>query len=187
MPRKQRELRPNASPNDEAGCYVEYEERMGNIAREKQAIAALFNRYEKLGVHTQAIKHAYIMVHKKDAQELHRQRTATMARLGIIEWDADGQGSFLKGVTIEAPSGDAAVKLALGRAKAAGYNDGLAGAKVGSCPHPAGSEEFVVWRDGWEQGHADRLEKDPDADKPKPAKGGSGRGRRKRSQPEVTP
>jgi len=183
MPRKQRELRPNASANDEAGCYVEYEERMGNIAREKQAIAALFNRYEKLGVHTQAIKHAYIMSHKEDAQELHRQRTATMARLGIIEWEADGQGSFLKGVTIEAPTGETAQKLALGRAKAAGYNDGLAGAKIASCPHAAGSEEFVIWRDGWTEGHEDRLAKDPDADKPKEKKP---RGRR-RSQPEATP
>jgi ribosome modulation factor len=187
MPRKQRELRPNASANDEAECFMEYDDRMGNIAREKQAIGVMFARYEKLGVHTQAIKHAYIMSHKEDAQELHRQRTATMARLHIIEWDADGQGSFMKGISIEAPSGEVATKLVLGRAKAAGYNDGLAGAKIGSCTFAPGSEEFVIWRDGWELGHADRLEKNPDADKPKEKKAGAFGGRRKRSQPEVTP
>lgn len=186
MPRKQRELRPNVNPNDEADCFIEYDRMMGEMARIKQAIGTMFLRFEKLGVHPDAIKHAYRMSTKDDAQEIHRQRTATLARLKIIEWETDGQGSFIKGITLEAPKPETAAKLAFGRAKAAGYNDGLAGALIGSCTHPPGSEEFVAWRDGWTDGHSDRLERNPDADKPKQPRGFGG-GRKKRSQPEATP
>lgn len=164
---KQKELKPNVNPNDEADCFTRYDEGMAEIARVKQSLGTMLKNYEKMGVDTDAVKYAYRMSHKDEAQQIHRSRTATLARLGIIEveWEAGGQANFLKGVTIEKPTGEAATKLILGRARADGYNSGLSGGLIGACKYGAGSEEFVVWRDGWQLGHSDRLEKNPEADK----------------------
>ena len=54
---------------------------METIQRTKQKLGVMLAKYERLGVHPDAIKHAYRMSFKEDAQEIHRQRTATLARL----------------------------------------------------------------------------------------------------------
>lgn len=152
----------NFNPDDEAACFTEYSEKRGEIARVQQSIARLFSRYEKLGVSPRAIKAAYIMAHKADATEEHRSVTATMMRLGIIEVEADGQGSFMAGLNVSRPSPAMQKTLTLGRVRADGYNTGYAGGLVDACPHQPGTEEHVHWREQWTRGHADRLEAHPE-------------------------
>lgn len=151
----------NFNPDDEAECFSAYSEKKSEIARIQQSIAMLFSRYDKLGVDTAAIKHAYTMSQKDDAQAIHRSRTETMVRLRIIEFDGEGQGTFLKGLAVVMPSPAAAKNLAVGRAKAQGYNDGYAGGPIDNCPYSAGTEENVHWREQWNRGYADRIEADP--------------------------
>jgi uncharacterized protein (UPF0335 family) len=53
--------------------------------------------------------------------------------------------------------------LAAARAEADGFNSGKAGAMLQDNPHSVGTEEFVSWRDGWEEGEKIRRKKNPDA------------------------
>jgi hypothetical protein len=53
--------------------------------------------------------------------------------------------------------------LAAARAEADGFNSGKAGALLQDCPHDAGTEEYVSWRDGWEEGTKIRAKKNPAA------------------------
>lgn len=176
---KQEALKPNVRPDDEAECFALYCDNMGEMARIKQKIASMLKRYENMGVDPRAVKYAYSMSQKDDAEELHRARTQTLARLGIIQWEPDGQGSMDKILAIEKPSPAVAQKLVLGRARADGYNTAYAGALIGNCTHPPGSEEFVAWRNGWQQGAADRAEAKPEAEKETaPAPRGRGRPRK---------
>ena len=168
----------NVDPNDEADCFDQYSAHMATIAREKQAIAAMFKRYEKLGVGADEIKHAYRMEFKDDAAAVHRRRTATMLRLGIIAYEADGQGNFMGGLNVQGPTGASKQRLELGRARADGYNTAYAGGSLEACKFAVGSEEYVTWRDGWTDGNNDRLRDKPDA----AAAGGA-----KTSQPEDFP
>lgn len=88
----------NVSPEDEAECFAEYADKKGQISRVQQSIAAMFGRYEKLGVDTASIKFAYSQAQKQDATGIHRARTALMMRLNIIQWDtrtARGRSSMV--------------------------------------------------------------------------------------------
>lgn len=156
------EDKPNVNPNDEAECAALYEDHMASMARIKQRIATDFGRYEKMGVSSDAIRYNYRMSHQSDPGATHRQRTLTMARLGTIEYGADGQGDFSAALHATKPSPDALAKLAVARAFGDGYNTGLAGGQIDACKHTIGSEEFVRWRDGWTDGYADRIARKPE-------------------------
>lgn len=175
-------LKPNASAEDKAAAFAEYSEKMGEMARIKQAISVSLGRYEKLGVDPKAVKFAYRMSGKEDAAEQHRKNTEYLALFGIIEVDESGQANFVKALQIERPTGEAATKLAIARAYSDGYNSGRHGGKIDACRFKAGSEEFVSWRNGWEDGAADRLAKNPEADKVKVATGRRG-GRKAGAKP----
>lgn len=166
---KQTEMKPNANPDEIAACFSEYSSMRADVARLGQKIAAMFGRYEKLGVDQKAIKNSYTAAQKdpNEAAAQHRKNTEYLAMLEIIDFSKEGQGSFAAGLDVKVakPGAKASAGLRAARAYTDGYNSGLAGGKIDACKFPVGSEEFVRWRDGWGDGHADRIAKNPDADK----------------------
>jgi ribosome modulation factor len=166
---KEQALKPNANPDEVAACFTEYSSMLADIARLQQKVAAMFGRYEKLGVDSKAIKNAY-SVAQKDPNEARREQERNaeyLAMLEIVEYGDDGQGGFKFGLSVTVPkAGPAAIAGIQGaRAYNDGYNSGKAGGKIDACKFAVGTEEFVRWRDGWTDGHEDRLAKNPDADK----------------------
>jgi ribosome modulation factor len=160
----------NVNPDDIAACFSDYSALRSDIARLQQKIAATLARYEKLGVDPRAIKHAYAQASKDPAEVAaeHRRNGDYLRLLDLITVEANGQTSFADGIAAGAPaklSAEAAEKVFLARVYNDGYNSGLAGGKIDACVHGPGSEAFVRWRDGWSDGHSDRLLKNLDADK----------------------
>jgi ribosome modulation factor len=164
---KQLEMKTNADPNEIAACFTEYASMRADAARVSQRIAALFGRYEKLGVDQRAIKHSYAAAQKDptEAAAQHRRNSEYLALLEIIDFGSEGQGTFIAGLAVAKPGAKASEGIRAARAHADGYNSGLAGGKIEACKFATGSEEFVSWRDGWSDGHADRVARNPDADK----------------------
>lgn len=168
----------NVDPNDIADCAAEYELLMGQRSRIDAKIAHCFDRFEKKGVTRAPIKRAYKrrnMTADEVRAEL-AEDTLYARVLGHIEWDKQGQASFTKAMSVEIarPNGDAASRLAGARAYNDGYNTALHGGLIGSCKHQTGSEEFVRWRDGWQDGSEARAETKPEAtngDAAKPKRG----------------
>ena len=157
----------NVDPNKIAECAAEYEELMGQRGRLDQKIGTMLRNYEKHdGVKAASIKRDYRRRNMTtDEVQAELAEDALYARvLGRIEWDAGGQSSFAGAFAeVPKPSGAAADGLARARAHSDGYNSGKHGAKIESCQFPNGSEEFIAWRDGWTDGNADRLMKNPQA------------------------
>jgi ribosome modulation factor len=160
------EQRRNVNPDDVAACFAEYTSLRGDVARVQQKIAATLGRYEKQGVDPKAIKHAYTQAQKDPAEAAaqHRRNTEYLAMLEIVSFDTSGQGSFAAGLEVKVakPGPAASAKLRNARIYNDSYNSGLAGGKIDACPHPPGSEDYVCWRDGWTDGHADRLARHPE-------------------------
>lgn len=162
--------RKNVSATAITDCMAEYEEMMGRRARLDAQIGAMFMKYEKAeGVDRAQVKRSYRRRNMDPAEvrseievDMHYTRV-----LGQIEWDAkSGQGSFIEAIAaIPTPvvSKVADANLARARAHSDGYNSGKAGAKVGSCRFSVGSEQYVAWRDGWQDGTADREAVKPGA------------------------
>ncbi len=161
----------NVNPDDIADCFTEYTEGRARIAREQQKLATMLGNYEKKGVDRKAIKNAYAAAGKDKAEAAaqHRRNSDYLQILQIIEVEPNGQANFDAGLVqatiIPKPSPEASERLFLARAFNDGYNSGLAGGKIDGCSFQVGSEAFVRWRDGWTDGHADRLARNPDADK----------------------
>lgn len=144
----------NVATDDVAECYVEYTEYMGAIARTRQKIATMLARYENMGVHTKSVRACYRLANMDDAPDYVREMLRTAAILKIIpaERESDGQMTFLPGLTVAPPSPGSEAKLDLAKAFWAGHDAGRGGTLIEACPHQAGSEAFVKWRDGWEDG-----------------------------------
>lgn len=163
------EDRTNASPDDIAACYAEYCSMRADQARLGQRVAAMLGRYEKLGVVAKTIKDSYSLA-SKDPNEaranLARLQDYT-AILNIITVDETGQSEMSEEIAPRTPkpSQEMQERVELARVYSDGYNSGLAGGDIaGSEKFATGSEKFVRWRDGWDDGHADRLLRNPDAD-----------------------
>ena len=169
---------PNADANLIAEAFAAYSQIMAEMARVRQRAATMLHNYEQRGVDPKALKHAYRMSGKDDAALLHFTQTSYLAMLGIIETEDSGQTNFGKALEVPKPSGTAAANLARMRAHSDGYNTGRAGGLVESCRFSPGSEEYVAWRDGWQDGHDDRLAANPDAGR-ETAPGPRRRGRKK--------
>ena len=166
MPSKKKDdLKANLNPDDVAECYADYSDDMGQMARIKQRIATRFARFQGIGGDPKEIKFAYKLDNMDDASGYLRgvMKTAAILRIIPTETEESGQVSFLPAFSPPSPEADA--KVAMGRARADGYNVGRAGYPVDNCPFNAGSEEFVAWRDRWEDGAADLAMKK--ATKPK--------------------
>lgn len=180
MAKKPKAAKPNANPDDIARCFVDYSSLRGDVARMTQKITATLGRYEKQGVDVKAIKHAY-SESQKDPLEVaatERRNAEYVRLLGIISTEDDGQGSFGDGLAENMPSESVQIGIMRAKAQAEGYAVGLNGGKVESCRLTPGSEAYVTWREGFEDGHADRIMKNPDGDKVK--KADTRRGRKKR-------
>lgn len=151
------EATPNTNTDDVAECYVEYVEHMGQIARVRQKIATMLARYENMGVHTKAVRACYRLANMDDAPDYVKEMLRTAAILKIIpaETESDGQMTFLPGLKVAAPSPASMGKVNRSKVFWDGYDDGLAGHSVETCKFNAGSEDFVTWRDGWEDGRRD--------------------------------
>lgn len=156
MVRKSKDAIQNVNPDDEVECLRLYTELTAEAARIGQRIATMFGRFNKLGVDTKGIKAAYKRAQAADPTKEHERQTALEIRLGIIKvtWDDEGQGSF---ADMAMPSEDAMLQLALGQARFDGYNAGKGGRLKDSSPCEAGTEQHVLWLEGWEVGHEDRL------------------------------
>jgi ribosome modulation factor len=156
-PRKRDELKENLRPDDISECYSDYADDMGQIARISQRIKTRFADFKKIGGNPKDIQMAYKLEHMDDPLAYLRGITKTAAILRIIptETESDGQVSFLPAFDYPSPEADA--KVAMSRVRADGYNAGKAGGVIENCPFQAGSEEFVIWRDNWEDGAADRA------------------------------
>lgn len=157
----------NTDPDKVAACYAEYASLMTDQARVAQRMAAMFARYEKDGgVDKKAVKHAYSLASKDPAEATrqHARNSEYVAILGIITVEANGQSGVSEAFAprVAKPSTAAQAQLNAARAHADGYNTGLAGGEIGNCQHSPGSEEFVSWRDGWSDGNADRLARNPE-------------------------
>lgn len=156
-----------AEPDDIAACYAEYVSLRTDQGRVSQAIGTMLKRYEKRHVDAKAIKHSYklAMMDPAMATAQHAINDEYVRILEIVDFDAAGQGGFAEGLerVTPKPSPANAARVACARAHADGYNSGLAGGKIeGSERFAAGSEEFVAWRDGWSDGHADRIARHPE-------------------------
>lgn len=170
MARKSKKVVQQASPDDEAACFAEYEEKRGEMARLSGSIAKMLDRYKKMGVDTGAIKFSYAESQKENATERHKSRTAMLLRLQIIEWDTDGQSSLAPGLSVEKMSPEAQEKIKLGRARRAGYVAGKAGVSSEANPHQAGTAEHVGWREQYFMGQADRPAEKETVQKASPRK-----------------
>jgi ribosome modulation factor len=154
---RQQELRANLNPDDVAECYADYADDMGQIARISQRIKTRFADFRKIGGDPKNIQAAYKLEHMDDPLGYLQGITKTAAILRIIptETEADGQVSFLPAFNTPSPEADA--KVAMARVRSDGYNSGRSGATVESCPFLPGTDEFVTWRDHWEDGAGDRA------------------------------
>lgn len=170
---KEAEAEPkNVDPNEVAACYAEYTSLMSDSARLGQKMATMLGRYEKMGVDKKSIKHAYKMASQDpdEARSQHERNTEYLQMLGIVTWDKDGQAGFAETLApVAMPSPKLSERVRVARAHSDGFNSGLAGGSIDNCQFSPGSEEFVSWRDGWSDGHSDRLARNPDADKAKVA------------------
>lgn len=162
------EDKQQSNPDAIAGCFTEYSSMMADMGRLSQRIGTMFARYEKSdGVDAKAVKHSYTMAGKDpaEARRRHELNDAYLRITGVIRVDeATGQTEVSDEVMprVPMPSREMQAQVAAARAFGDGYNSGKHGATIDSCPHAVGSETFVRWRDGWEDGHADRIERKPE-------------------------
>lgn len=143
--------------DDLAECYVEYVEMMGQISRVRQKIAAMLQRYDGMGVNVKAIKACYRLANMDDAPDYVKELLKSAAILKIIpaEEESDGQMTFLPGLKVAPPSQAKQDKVNRSKVFWDGYDAGLAGHLIEVCTFQAGSEDFMTWRDGWDDGHRD--------------------------------
>jgi hypothetical protein len=148
---------PNTSADEVAECYVQYTEYMGEIARIRQKIGTMLARYHAIGVHTKAIRACYRLANMDDAPDYVKELLKAAAILKIIPAaeESDGQMTFLPGLKVSPASAESQSKLNRSKVFWDGYDAGLAGHLIEACNHAAGSEDFVTWRDGWEDGKRD--------------------------------
>ena len=159
------------SQEDFESCLSEFTELKTASQRLAQKIKTALGAYKAKGGDAEEIKFAHKMakLDKGEAQAKVRRMNRAAVWAGIIEIEQDGQASFAAtfGAPVVAKKGETrtSLKLSATRAKADGYNSGLAGSPIDASPFNGqpGSEEFVWWRDGWTQGHEDYLLNHPEA------------------------
>ena len=162
--------KPNTPADDVAECYVEYTEMMGQIARVRQKIASMLQRFDGMGVNIKAVKACYRLANMDDAPDYVKEMLRAAAILNIIpaEQESDGQMTFLPGLKVAPPSAASQGKVNRSKVFWDGYDAGLAGHLIEVCKFQAGTEDFVTWRDGWDDGHRDFDAKPKKEKKAKP-------------------
>lgn len=159
----------NIDPTAIVECAAEYESLMGQRQRLDQKIGTMFDNYAKKGVTKARIKADYKR-RNMTAEEVQAEVEEDLlyARvLGRIEWNKKGQAGFSAALdeTVPTPSIEAQAALARSRAYTDGYNSGRFGGSIDGNKHKPGTEPYSSWRTGWQDGHGDRLDANPEADK----------------------
>lgn len=156
------------SQADFEGTLSEYTELKTASQRLAQKMKTALAAYENKGGDVDEIKFAHKMakLDKGEARAKVQRMNRAAVWSGIIEYEANGQANFTATFT-EAPkkqSTEAGARLARARAHADGYNSGKSGGSIDASPFndKPGSEEFVAWRDGWNDGHDDYVLTHPD-------------------------
>ncbi len=172
-PKRGRPKKPQASngptPEERQQTLAELTRLKTEAQRIAGLISTLCNGFKAKGGDVKALKflHGLTKLDPREAQA----HLETMVRYATdidikISWQEDGQGALsdvLEGGGIPASPTDAKMDLARARAHADGYNSGKAGAVPSDNPfsHRPGSEEFVAWHDGRDEGQSDRERGNP--------------------------
>ena len=159
------------SPADKKNALAEYTLLKTESARISQQIAAMLARFDALGGDRKMLKtmHSLSMLEKSEARSFVENIQVYAIDLDIVEVEADGQANFnglfggARDPNLPLPKTqedtDASARLKAARAYSDGYNSGASGMKLGDNPfaHDPGSEAFVQWRNGLEDGLGDKA------------------------------
>jgi hypothetical protein len=161
----------NGPTNDQiTAALADYTSLDTQAARLRQSIKTLLDSFEKLGGDKAELKalHKSLKLDPREAVAKLERRIRYHAGQGItLSWLANGQGTVLDslGPEVKAPDKQSAADLQLAavRAHTDGYNSGLRGAVPSDNPFSAapGSEQYVQWHDGRDDGQRDREAKNP--------------------------
>lgn len=160
------------SPAEKKEALAEYTLLKTEAARISQQIAAMLTRFEALGGDRKMLKlmHTLSMVEKSEARAYIQNAQTYAIDLDIIEVEPDGQANFnglfgggARDPNLPLPKAaedmDAGARLKAAQAYSDGYKSGTSGGKLGDNPHAhdPGSEAFVQWRSGLEDGLGDKM------------------------------
>lgn len=159
-------------PTQVAYCFAEMQSIEVDRLRLRARGDATLKRYERShGVDPKTIQNM-LREAKKDPGEIARQQRMDREyrrMLGHTRMQPDGQTSIAVESLMPADppvaSVDGQARVAAAMAAMDGYNTGLAGGTAEHNPHDPGAEQHVKWLEGFHDGHADRVLKNPDADK----------------------
>ena len=137
-------------------------------ARVAQEIKADLDRFKGEGGDPGTLKylHKSLKLDPREAQAGLERLVRYHAGAGIkVSWHDDGQSSMDDVLEVKqpAPNTEGTRDLAKARAHGDGYNAGLSGAVPSDNPfrHAPGSEEYVAWHDGRDQGAEDLSKRKP--------------------------
>jgi ribosome modulation factor len=160
---------PNGpSPERIAEVLAEFTQLTTAGQRINQQKSTLLTTFQKQGGKPKLLKalHASLKLDKAEAVAEIGEYVRYHATQDIrVSWLANGQGALddVLGDEHAAPAKNTKGQrdLAAARAHSDGYNSGLRGAKPSDNPfaHAPGSEEYVQWHDGRDEGQRDYLNK----------------------------
>lgn len=157
-------VRTNGGPSDSdiQEWLTEMTEIETAMARLRQKSSTLKKSVENAAGDWKGLKSAFASTKLSKAEATEKlEKVARYHRaIGIrIAWDSQGQSGLvdiLADPPQSAPS-DTEQKLAVARAHGGGYNDGRLGAPASSNPFNPGTEEYVAWLKGHDDGDLDRT------------------------------
>lgn len=156
-------------PNQVAACFAEIQSIDIDALRVRARREATLKRYERShGVDPDSVKRM-VAEAKKDPGEVSRKiRLDREYRrmVGLTRMSKSGQVEMAMDVLVAegpVPTPDSQARVAVAMAHMDGYNSALAGGNIENNPHDPGTEQHVKWIEGFRDGEADRLLKNPDA------------------------
>lgn len=161
----QRPQRNGPSPEERAACLAEYTRLTTEGQRVNQAKSTLLKNFEKSGGKPKTLKmmHALLKLDSREAQvEVESYLSYAIGFNIKVSWAPNGQSSLVEALGEEArapaKNTEGSRDLAAARAHADGYNSGMQGAVPSDNPHRdrPGSEEYVQWHNGRDEGDAAR-------------------------------
>lgn len=161
---------PPAGPSQSRRSEVlaEYTRLTTEGQRVNQAKSTLLTAFTKEGGDTKALKSLHASLKLDPAEAAAKLTTLVQYHAGVnikVKFGDDGQGSVLDDLGPEQPTppSDGDKLLSVARAHSDGYNCGRSGATPSDNPfqHQIGSEEYVNWHNGRDEGQADRLKRRP--------------------------
>lgn len=178
-PRKVVEVRKDNGPDRSrvSAVLAEYTQLDTAGRRINQQKTTLLSNFEKEGGDKAALKavHRSLALDKGEATAKLEALVRYHAGQDItVRWQADGQSTVMDhlgeaqqrptpAARAPAPNTQGDRDLAAARAHQDGYNSGLQGAAPSDNPfqHIPGSEQYVRWHDGRDEGQQDRLRRNP--------------------------